>query len=103
MLKTIENNSVILIDPDQETEVIAQLLLQMNAFASIKTAKLATTLDKTTQYRYRMEEKFPELFTLNHHGRRKAYRLQDLKNWLDDPVNYRQGLQRSNSAYSQVE
>ena len=43
MLKTIENNSVILIDPDQETEVVAQLLLKMNAFVSIKTCLLYTS------------------------------------------------------------
>ncbi len=91
MLKTINNNSVVLIDPDQETEVIAQLLLQMNAFASIKTAELATTLDKNTQYRMRKEGQFPNLISLNHHERRKAYRLKDLKNWLENPSAYSVG------------
>lgn len=88
MLNTIENNSVILIDPDEEAEVVAHLLLKMNAFVSIKTAEIATTLDKTTQYRERKEGRFPKLVSLTHHGRRKAYRINDLKDWLSDPENY---------------
>lgn len=89
MVKTIENNSVILIDPDEERKVLVGLLLEMNAFASIKTAELATTLDKTTQYRERKAGRFPKLHCLTHHGRRKAYKLQDLKNWLENPQNYK--------------
>jgi len=88
MTKTINNNDVILIDPDEEAEVVAHLLLKMNAFASIKTAELATTLDKVTQYRERKAGRFPKLVSLTHQGRRKAYRLQDLKNWMEDPENY---------------
>ena len=88
MVKTIENNSVILIDPDEEAEVVAHLLLKMNAFVSIKTAEIATTLDKMTQYRERKEGRFPKLVSLTHHGRRKAYRIQDLKNWLENPSEY---------------
>ncbi len=88
MQKTIENNSVILIDPDEEPKVVAHLLLEMNAFVSIKTAEIATTLDKTTQYRERMKGKFPNLVPLTEQGRRKAYRIQDLKNWLENPVEY---------------
>ncbi len=103
MLKTIENNSVILIDPDEEVKVVAALMESMNAFVSIQTAEIITTLDKTTQYRYRMDGRFPELIILNHHGRRKAYRLQDLKNWMQDPANYQQAFQPSNSEHSQAE
>lgn len=88
MLNTLENNQVALIDPDQEAEVVAQLLLQMNAFVSIKTAEIATTLDKMTQYRERKTGHFPDLIPLTQHGRRKAYRIQDLKTWLADPQNY---------------
>ncbi|GEM_PF-1899261 len=88
MLNTTENNNVVLIDPDEEAEVVAHLLLKMNAFASIKTAELATTLDKTTQYRERKQGRFPNLVSLTHHGRRKAYRLQDLQNWLSSPLEY---------------
>ncbi len=86
MLKTIEKNAVVLIDPEQEDRVVAQLLLQMNAFASIKTVELATTLDKTTQYRMRKIGQFPKLYAITKGGQRKAYRLQDLKNWLANPV-----------------
>ena len=89
MLKSIENNSVILIDPDQETEVVAQLLLKMNAFVSIKTVEIATTLDKTTQYRERLAGRFPKLYPLTFQGRRKAYKLQDLIEWMENPVHYK--------------
>ena len=89
MTKTITNNDVILIDPDEEAEVVAHLLLKMNAFASVKTAEIATTLDKMTQYRERKVGRFPKLVSLTHHGRRKAYRIQDLRNWIDDPENYK--------------
>lgn len=96
----MKNNSVIFIDPDQETEVIAKLLIEINAFASIKTAELATTLDKNTQYRMRKLGRFPSLVSLNHHERRKAYRLQDLKNWLENPsvysADYRNVLHQEN-------
>ena len=88
MVNTIENNSVILIDPDEEVKVVARLLLDMNAFVSIKTAELATTLDKATQYRERKTGRFPKLISLTHHGRRKAYRIQDLKKWLENPSEY---------------
>ena len=87
-MKTIENNSVVLIDPDQEAEVVAHLLLKLNAFVSVRTAELATTLDKSTQYRERVKGKFPKLISLTYQGRRKAYRLQDLKIWLENPVEY---------------
>jgi len=90
MVSKIENNDVILVDPDEEPKVIAHLLIQMNAFASIKTAELATTLDKATQYRERKAGRFPKLHCLNQYGRRKAYKLQDLKNWLENPADYRQ-------------
>ena len=89
MVNTIDNNSVILIDPGEEIKVVARLLLDMNAFASIKTAELATTLDKATQYRERKEGRFPKLHCLTHHGRRKAYKIKDLKSWLDNPLDYK--------------
>ena len=89
-MKTIENNGVILIDPTEEKEIIVGLLLEMNAFASIKTAEIATTLNKTTQYRERKAGRFPKLYSLTLHGRRKAYKIQDLKNWLENPTGYQQ-------------
>ena len=77
-MKTIENNQIILIDPEEEPKVVAELLLRMNAFASIKTAEIATTLDKVTQ-----------LHSITFHGQRKAYKIQDLKNWLEAPQSYK--------------
>ena len=102
MTKTIENNSVILIDPDEEAKVVAHLLIELNAFASIKTAELATTLDKTTQYRERKAGRFPKLHCLNHFGRRKAYKLQDLKTWLEDPENYSEAFDPQNSFHQET-
>lgn len=88
-MKTIENNKVILIDPDEEAKVVAELLLKMNAYVSIKTAEVATTLDKVTQYRERKARRFPKLHSITYHGQRKAYKIQDLKAWLDNPQSYR--------------
>lgn len=84
-MKTIKNNTVILIDPDQEEKVVAELLMKMNAFVSIRTAEIATTLDKVTQYRMRKAGKFPKLHPITFHGQRKAYKIRDLKNWLENP------------------
>ena len=81
-MKTIENNQVILIDPEEEPKVVAELLLRMNAFASIKTAEIATTLDKITQYRERKAGRFPKLHSITYLGQRKAYKIQDLKTGL---------------------
>lgn len=88
-MKTIENNSVILIDPDEEPKIVAALMENVNAFVSIKTVEIMTTLDKTTQYRERKSGRFPKLHSLTHHGRRKAYKIQDLKNWLENPAEYK--------------
>jgi len=88
MVNTIENNGVILIDPDQETKVVTQLLIDMNAFISIKTTEIATTLDKTTQYRERKAGRFPKLHSITALGQRKAYKIQDVKQWLENPCAY---------------
>ena len=88
-MKTINNNGVILIDPDEEPKIIAALMENMNAFLSIKSVEFITTLDKTTQYRERKRGCFPKLHSLTHHGRRKVYRINDLKEYLDDPLNYK--------------
>ena len=87
-MKTIENKGVTLIDPDEEAEVVAHILFKMNAFVSIKTAEIATTLDKTTQYRERVAGRFPSLIPITKSGRRKAYRINDIKDWLKNPQNY---------------
>lgn len=88
-MKTIQNNQVILIDPEEEPKVVAELLLKMNAFVSIKTAEIATTLDKVTQYRERKAGRFPKLHSITYHGQRKAYKIQDLKSWLETPKSYK--------------
>lgn len=88
MVKTIDNNGVILIDPEQENKVVAELLFMMNSFVSIKTAETVTTLDKVTQYRMRKAGRFPKLVNLNHYGHRKAYRLNELMKWIENPEQY---------------
>ncbi|MDH7911357.1 hypothetical protein [Winogradskyella sp. SYSU M77433] len=89
MVKTIENNSVVLIDPDEEPKVVAALMENMNAFISIRTMEIMTTLDKATQYRERKAGRFPLLHNLTLHGKRKAYRIDDLKAYLVNPQNYK--------------
>lgn len=89
MVKTIENNSVILIDPDEEPKVVAALMENMNAFISIRTMEIMTTLDKATQYRERKAGRFPKLHSLTLHGKRKVYRIDDLKAYLINPQNYK--------------
>lgn len=88
MLKTIKNNEVILLDPDQEPEVVAALLIKSNAYISINTAEIFTTLDKTTQYRERVAGRFPKLHPLTPQGRRKGYKIQELLDWLENPTDY---------------
>ena len=61
----------------------------MNAFVSIEVAEKLTTLDKTTQYRERINNRFPTPESITFKGRRKAYRIQDLLEWTKDPINYR--------------
>lgn len=78
--------------------VIAALMIKLNAYVSIGIAKRLTTLDKTTQYRERVKGNFPQLVSLTPQGRRKAYRIQDLKRWLDDPSSFQQS--QSNSPHS---
>ena len=93
MLKKTQNNPVPFIDDDQETKVTAKLLLECNAFVSIKTVEVMTTLDKITQYRMRKLDQFPKLISLTPQGRRKAYRLKDIQNWLENPSSYIQNDQ----------
>ena len=90
MLKTIKNNQVILIDPDQEPQIVVALLMKSNAYISIETAEIFTTLDKTTQYRERRAGRFPKLYPLTKYGRRKAYKIQELLDWLENPMSYSQ-------------
>lgn len=88
-----ENNRDItfpMIDEKTDEAVIAALMIKLNAFVSIGIAKRLTTLDKTTQYRERTKGKFPKLITLTSQGRRKGYRIQDLKKWLDDPEGFQE-------------
>lgn len=68
---------------------LAGLMIRLNAFVSIRDAEAITTLDKTTQYRMRIRGKFPPLVTISSEGRRKGYRIADMKEWLKDPENYR--------------
>lgn len=90
MTRTINNNDLVLIDPDEEAEVVAHLMLKMNAFISVRTAELATTLDKVTQARERKSGRFPKLYKLSSNVRRKAYRINDIKSYLENPTEYRQ-------------
>ncbi|GAB1856119.1 hypothetical protein MHTCC0001_09540 [Flavobacteriaceae bacterium MHTCC 0001] len=89
-MKTIENNGIILLDPDQEKEIVIGLLLEINGFASIETAEVLTTLNKTIQNRESKAGRFPKLYSLTHNGSKKAYKIKDLRNWIESPANYKQ-------------
>lgn len=81
-----ENKGDVLLPELKENErykVISALLLDMNAFVSIDLAEKMTSLDKSTQYRERKEGNFPQLVSITSQGRRKAYRIRDLKHWID--------------------
>jgi len=70
-------------NPKERHKMMSALLMDMNAFISIELAEKITTLDKTTQYRERKEGHFPKLVSITSQGRRKAYRIRDLKEWMD--------------------
>lgn len=86
-----ENGQIplLLVDP-KDNKPLSDLWFKLNGFVSIEAAEAITTLDKTTQYRERLRGRFPKLISLTSQGRRKAYRIQDLKAWLDNPQNYSQ-------------
>jgi|GEM_PF-4092341 len=68
---------------EERHKMTSALMLEMNAFISIDLAEKITTLDKSTQYRERKDGNFPPLVAITSQGRRKAYRLCDLKDWMD--------------------
>lgn len=70
-------------NPEERHKMMSALLIDMNAFVSIELAEKITTLDKTTQYRERKAGNFPPLISITSQGRRKAYRIRDLKEWMD--------------------
>ena len=80
-------NQPLLLEHTDDT-LIAELMLKMNAFVSIEVAEKLTTLDKTTQYRERVKGRFPKPQSITHLGRRKAYRIQDLVKWSENPSNF---------------
>ena len=84
--RLIETNS----ESDRLDNKKLKLLIDTNPFISIDMAEIITTLDKTTQYRERMKGRFPKLIPLTSQGRRKGYRLQDLRQWMENPRAYRQ-------------
>lgn len=78
-----------LIDKNTDYATMASLLIQLDAFVSIEAAEIITTLDKTTQYRERCAGRFPKPVNITAKGRRKAYRLKDVKEWLNNPLQFK--------------
>lgn len=70
-------------NPEERHKMMSALMIEMNAFISIDFAEKITSLDKSTQYRERKDGNFPPLVAITSQGRRKAYRLRDLKDWMD--------------------
>lgn len=86
---TRDTNFPYITEKTDET-VIAALMVKLNASFSVATVERITSLDKTNQYRKRLNGTFPQLVNLSQQGRRKAYRIADLKKWLADSVNLKQ-------------
>ncbi len=78
-----QEHPLILGQAETEAAIIAELMIKMNGFVSIEAAETITTLDKTTQYRERRKGKFPTPIEITSSGRRKAYRINDLMEWIN--------------------
>lgn len=71
---------------EMESSVLVELMIRLDGFISIEDAEKITTLDKTTQYRQRRKGHFPIPIEITASGRRKAYRVSDIIEWLNNPV-----------------
>ena len=61
--------------------------LNQLAVMSIETVLKITSLSKATIYRLIAEGKFPQAIQLS--PGRKAWRECEIKNWLEDPMNFK--------------
>lgn len=77
--------------PTFEAEVVASLMIQSNAFISIKTAAKLCSLSRQSIDRRIHQGTFPSPQKLSSEDKaiRKAFRIKDIQQWLKSPITYR--------------
>jgi len=77
--------------PTFEAEVVASLMIQSNAFISIKTAAKLCSLSRQSIDRRIQQGTFPPCQRLSSDDKaiRKAFRIRDIQQWMDSPITYR--------------
>ncbi len=76
---------------DFEAQLVASLMIQSNAFVSIKTAAKLCAISRQTIDRRIHQGTFPTPEKLSSEDKaiRKAFRIQDIQEWLNSPITYR--------------
>ena len=82
--------------PTFEAEVVASLMIQSNAFISIKTAAKLCSLSRQSIDRRIHQGTFPPSQRLSSDDKaiRKAFRIKDIQQWLNSPITYRSPLKK---------
>ena len=74
-----------------DAQVVAALMLQTNALVSIKTATKLCSISRQEIDRRIHRGTFPqpEMLSSNEKAIRKAFRLHDIQEWINNPSEYR--------------
>ena len=74
-----------------EADLVASLMIQSNAFISIKTAAKLCSISRQTIDRRIHQGTFPipEKLSSDDKAIRKAFRINDIQQWLNSPLTYR--------------
>ena len=71
----------------EPNEVGAALLIQLNGYVAQNLVQELSTLSASEIYRRQQAGTFPEKVHIGN-GQRKAYRIQDIRSWLDNPTDW---------------
>jgi len=73
-----------------EAQLVASLMIQSNAFISIKTAAKLCSISRQTIDRRIHQGTFPvpEKLSSEDKAIRKAFRIKDIQQWLNSPLRY---------------
>ncbi len=76
---------------DFEAQLVASLMIQSNAFVSIKTAAKLCSISRQTIDRRIHQGTFPvpEKLSSEDKAIKKAFRIKDIQQWLNSPLTYR--------------
>jgi len=76
---------------DFDAQLVASLMIQSNAFISIKTAAKLCSISRQTIDRRIHDGTFPipEKLSSEDNAIRKAFRIKDIQQWLNSPLTYR--------------